>query len=77
MGPKSPAERGGPWDHEALRTHDTRLRSSTEALCEPLEVEDYCMQVAWRRAPRPGTWPMSPASMPSSMGASWDGVPRR
>ena len=62
VGPESPAELGGPWDREALRADFTRLRRSTEALCDPLEVEDYCLQVAVETSPRASTWPMCPGS---------------
>lgn len=51
MRPKSPTASGHAGDRQALRADYARVRRFTEHLCEPLEVEDYGLQVALETSP--------------------------
>jgi ergothioneine biosynthesis protein EgtB len=51
MRPKSPTASGHAGDRQALRADYARVRRFTEHLCEPLEVEDYGLQVAVETSP--------------------------
>lgn len=51
MRPKSPTASDDAGDRQALRADYARVRRFTEHLCEPLEVEDYGLQVAVEASP--------------------------